>query len=97
VRLYVADPAEGKITYTKEEFLKHWASTEKEGEKQGIALLLEPTPDFYNQKDEKTDKTKFAFLFQYLKPHKKLIIQLIFGLYKVYYIFTFNFDKSFPS
>ena len=48
-KVLVADPAEGKITYTKEEFLKHWATTEKNGEKQGIALLLEPTPDFYQQ------------------------------------------------
>jgi len=79
-KIYVADPAEGLITYTKEEFLKYWATTEKNGEKQGIALLLEPTPNFYEQKGEKTDKTKFSFLFQYLKPHKKLIIQLVFGL-----------------
>ncbi len=79
-KVLVADPAEGKITYTKGEFLRNWISTEKDGEKQGIALLLEPTPDFYEQKDEKTDKTKFHFLFKYLKPHKKLIIQLVLGL-----------------
>ncbi len=79
-KVLVADPAEGLITYTKKEFLKHWATTEKNGEKQGIALLLEPTPDFYKQNDEKNDKTKFSFLFKYLKPHTKLIIQLVLGL-----------------
>lgn len=62
-KVYVADPADGKITYTKDEFLKHWASTEEKGEQQGVALLLEPTPDFYEQTDEKTDKTQFSFLF----------------------------------
>ncbi len=79
-KVYVADPAEGLITYSKEEFLRHWQTTEKDGVKQGIALLLEPTPDFYKQAGEQNDKTKLTFLFKYLKPHKKLIIQLILGL-----------------
>ncbi len=79
-KILVADPAEGKITYTRGEFLKYWASTQENGEPKGIALLLEPTPDFYEQPDEKTDKTKFSFLFKYLKPHRKLIIQLVLGL-----------------
>jgi len=48
-KVYVADPAEGKITYTKEEFLKNWISTKENGEDQGIALILQPTPDFYEQ------------------------------------------------
>ena len=60
-KVYVADPAEGKITYTKDEFLRNWISTEKDGEKRGIALLLEPTPDFYEHKDEKADKNKVSF------------------------------------
>ncbi len=79
-RVYVADPAEGKITYTKAEFLKHWASTTENSEDKGVALLLEPTPAFYEQKDEQFNKTEFSFLFQYLKPHKKLILQLVLGL-----------------
>ncbi len=79
-KVYVADPAEGKITYNKQEFLKNWISTKENGEDQGIALILQPTPDFYDQSDEKADKTKFRFLFQYLRPHKKLIVQLVLGL-----------------
>jgi ATP-binding cassette subfamily B protein len=79
-RVYVADPAVGKLSYTKDEFLRSWLSTIKTNEHQGIALLLQPSPDFYNQSDVETDKTKFRFLFQYLRPHKKLIIQLILGL-----------------
>ncbi len=79
-KVYVADPAEGKITYTKQEFQKNWISTKENGEDQGIALILQPTPDFYEQADEKADKTIFRFLFQYLRPHKKLIVQLILGL-----------------
>lgn len=79
-KVYVADPASGKITYSKQEFLKHWISTTENNEQKGIALLLEPTPDFYEKADEKTDKTKFRFLLQYLRPHKKLIVQLVLGL-----------------
>lgn len=79
-KIHVADPAKGKIDYSREEFIRHWASTEKDGEKQGVALLLEPTPDFYIQEDEKIDKTQISFLFKYLRPHKKLLIQLLLGL-----------------
>lgn len=45
--VYVADPSKGLITYTKEEFCKHWICTQTNGEEKGIALLLEPTHDFY--------------------------------------------------
>lgn len=78
--LYIADPASGKITYSKNEFLRYWVSTKKNEANQGIALLLQPTPDFYKQTGEKDDKTKISFLFKYLRPHKKLIIQLVLGL-----------------
>jgi len=76
----VADPAHGLIKYTEEEFLKGWLSTKSEDEEKGIALLLEPTADFYTQEGEKTDKTHFAFLLNYLRPHKSLFIQLIIGM-----------------
>ena len=79
-RVVVADPAEGLITYTQEEFLKHWISTKEEGIDKGMALLLQPQPDFYEMDDEKSDRTDFRFLFKYLKPHTKFIIQLVLGL-----------------
>jgi len=68
-KVFVADPAKGKITYTKQEFLKYWFSSKENGEDVGIALILQPTPDFYEQEDEKADKTKFLFFFPYLGPH----------------------------
>jgi ATP-binding cassette subfamily B protein len=78
--VWVADPAHGKVVYTKDEFIKCWASSVKQEEPLGICLLLEPTPDFYNMEVEKMDKSGFSFLFQYLKPHKKFILQLVLGL-----------------
>jgi ATP-binding cassette subfamily B protein len=76
----VADPARGIIKYTKEEFLSGWISNKKDGEDTGIALLLEPGPDFYNIDDEKPDKTRFAFLLNYLRPHKSFFVQIILAM-----------------
>ncbi|TAJ15510.1 peptidase domain-containing ABC transporter [Marinilabiliaceae bacterium JC017] len=79
-KVWVADPGHGKVVYTREEFTKCWASTTHDNEPQGISLLLEPTPDFFNYKDEKPNKSGFLFLFRYLKPYKKFILQLTLGL-----------------
>lgn len=76
----VADPANGKIKYTIKEFLSGWISDRKEGKDEGIALLLEVTPDFYNLEGEKPNKTKFSFILKYLLPYKKLILQLFLGM-----------------
>ena len=51
--VYVADPGFVRIKYTKQEFIKNWLSSREDGEDLGTALLLEPTPDFYTQDDEK--------------------------------------------
>ncbi len=76
-KVWVADPAFGTIKYSYEEFIRHWASTEKEGKKAGMVLLLEPTPDFYKEPGEKLKKTNFRFLFSYLKPYRKFLFQLL--------------------
>ena len=80
---YVADPAGSKVTFTEEEFKRCWLSSRNDGEDEGIALCLEPTPDFYNRSDEddiNKNRRSFLFLFEYLRPYKKLIIQLFIGL-----------------
>ena len=76
----VADPAAGKVKLTKAEFLDGWASDVIEGEKHGIILLLETTPEFYEREGDKVDKSGFRFLFTYLKKYRRLLIQLIVGL-----------------
>jgi ATP-binding cassette subfamily B protein len=78
--IYVSDPAHGLVKYTKEEFLSGWASTKKDGEDQGLCLLLEPTPDFYKADDESLNKSSFKFLFSYLRPFKKFLAQLFLGM-----------------
>ena len=78
--IYVADPAHGLVKYTKDEFMTGWGSTKKEGENQGLCLLLEPTPDFYKMEDENLNKSSFKFLFSYLRPYKKFLLQLLLGM-----------------
>ena len=78
--VYVADPGQGLVKFTVQEFLSGWLSTKTEGQDEGVALLIEPTPDFYAAEDEKPDKTKLRFVLQYLKPYKKLIVQLFLGM-----------------
>ncbi|MFO8129896.1 MAG: peptidase domain-containing ABC transporter [Bacteroidales bacterium] len=79
-KVWVADPAYGLIKYTKDEFLKGWASTRAEGKHQGVCLLLEPTPDFYKQEGEDINKKSFRFLFSYVKPHRRFVTQVILGM-----------------
>jgi ATP-binding cassette, subfamily B, bacterial len=78
--VYIADPGAGKLKYTREEFCRCWISTKDEGVDVGVALLLEPSPDFYELEDEKVNRKGFSFLFSYLRPYKKLVIQLFLGL-----------------
>lgn len=78
--VYVADPAGERLKYTQDEFCRNWISTEDEGVPHGIALLLEPSPEFYSYEGETEHRTGFRFLFSYLKPYKKMVIQLILGL-----------------
>ena len=78
--IYIADPAYGLISYTKDEFFKYWAS---DGKDEGILLLLETTPEFYTEDTPQTsqkNKQQFRFLYTYLFKHKKSILQLLIGL-----------------
>lgn len=73
-QVWVADPGAGKVKYTQEEFCNCWQSNKKEGKATGIALLLEPTPDFYAVEEEDTiDYQGLGFLFSYLRPYKQLL------------------------
>jgi ATP-binding cassette subfamily B protein len=79
-KVFVADPAYGLITYQEAEFLKGWSGQSDSAKAKGLALILEPSPDFYNQTDEKIDKSSWSYLFTYLRNQKKFLWQLIAGL-----------------
>jgi ATP-binding cassette subfamily B protein len=78
-KIFIADPGKGKTSYTKDDFMQHWASTQIDNEEYGIALLLEPTPDFYNNKETKLRKN-LKFLLKYFAKYKKFFTQLVLGL-----------------
>ncbi len=77
----LADPAKGIITYTKDDFKNHWLSSENENnEPVGIALLLEPTPNFYKEDGEKEQKLSWRLVWQYLLQSKWQIGQVFVAL-----------------
>ncbi len=79
---YLSDPAHGLLKYSKKEFLKYWiGDNANEDTKEGVALLLEPTPKFYNFNFKKEKSTfGFSFLSKYLFKYKRFLWQLIIGL-----------------
>ena len=79
VVFHIADPGKGLITYTADEFERKWLSGNKENRKEGLALLLEPTPRFYEEEGELVNGLRFGQLLGYLWQYKKLVVQLGLG------------------
>ena len=83
-KFYIADPGKGLVTYSLEEFKKHWISTRSNEEDKGIAMFLETTPAFFTYKMEGEENIKekrsFRFLFGYVKKYRKYFGQIILGL-----------------
>lgn len=76
-RVYVADPGHGLLTYSRDEFMRGWASGDRE---EGIALLLEPTPDFYASPFEEHPRPGIRFILTYLGPYRSMLVQLLVGM-----------------
>jgi ATP-binding cassette subfamily B protein len=81
-KVYISDPSYGLITYTKDEFIKLWiGENANENTEEGIALILETTPAFFQTEfDSEESKASFSFLSKYLFKYKSLVIQLAVGL-----------------
>ena len=81
-KILIGDPAGAQpVTYNEEEFKRCWISSRDRGQDTGVALVLEPTPDFYSMEDDRKEaKKKLNFFFRYLSPHKKAIVQLVLGM-----------------
>jgi ATP-binding cassette subfamily B protein len=74
--IHVADPAYGLDKFSHKKFRKNWAT---DGDK-GIAIMMEAGPEFFEHPEEKIEKTGFSFLFKFMTPYKKLLIQLFLGV-----------------
>lgn len=75
-KVWIADPAVGKLSMSHAHFRAHWL----EGQPEGIALLLEPTPAFYDREGEKLRPQGLSHLWSYLQPYRSLLVQLIVGV-----------------
>lgn len=85
VRGRISDPAHGLLTYTQEEFLKSWIGNNADATtEEGIALLLEPTPKFYEDTQAPLSFEEGLgvrkMLSTYVLKHKKFLWQLVIGL-----------------
>ncbi|WP_281867183.1 peptidase domain-containing ABC transporter [Flavobacterium sp. GSB-24] len=82
-KYYISDPAFGLLEYNKEDFVKFWIGNNAGDEtKEGIALLIEATPNFFQSDFDKEENSGlgFKFLFKYLFQYKSFLIQLAIGL-----------------
>ena len=80
-RIWVANPAKGRVPYSPEEFAQHWASTATDNVDKGIVLLLEPTEAFHQQTDEPRVATnRLKFLWGYIKQYRRVFVQIILGV-----------------
>ncbi len=78
--VFIADPGKGLVIYSAEEFCQHWLSSQTYGTEEGVVLLLEPTPAFFEQDDEPQTAYNFERVFSYLWQYKRLLVQLALGL-----------------
>ncbi|MFD0992172.1 peptidase domain-containing ABC transporter [Tenacibaculum geojense] len=80
-KVYISDPAHGRIVLSKEEFINHWIDNNAdENTEEGIALFIEPTAKFYDEEFEEDNSFGFSFVFKYLIKYKRFVLQLIIGL-----------------
>ena len=81
VDFYIADPASQRLVYHREEFLKCWLSKKENQRDTGIALLLQPGPDFGKQEDERrSPRRDLLFFVRYLLPYRSQFAQLLVAM-----------------
>lgn len=81
--IHIIDPKKGKVKYTKEEFLNHWASI-RDSQNQniiGFAMFFEKTAKFDNLKEDKKNwRHERTFILKYISKYKKYIFHVILNL-----------------
>ena len=81
VLFYISDPAGQKYVMNQEEFCRCWYSSKSQGKDTGTVLVLQPSPDFYNQEDDKQKQERnLGHFFRYLFPYKSQYFQLVVGM-----------------
>lgn len=65
---------QGKVSTTSS------ASSTEHIDGKGIVLLLEPTPQFYQEEGDKDRSLNFGYILKYLHPYRSYIVQLILAM-----------------
>lgn len=76
-KIEIADPAFGLVQIEKTAFIKNWTSNSIS---KGVVLMLEPTLNFYEGDEQRSENRGFAFLVKYLRPHKKSLTKIFLSL-----------------
>lgn len=77
----ISDPGKGKYDMDLSGIQKCWISTRKDGKDSGTALVLTPTPDFYERiDDQEQQKRNLSFYLRYLFPYRSQLFQLVAGM-----------------
>jgi ATP-binding cassette, subfamily B, bacterial len=75
---YIADPAQGLLELSEEEFKRSWFSHKELYD--GISLLLAPGPLFRELEEGEKSDVKWKTILQYYYQYKQLFFQLMLGL-----------------
>ena len=85
---YICDPAKGKYKIDKVKLIEHWMSASDNAP----AMLLEPSNDFGKiVNEERSKRSSFTIIINYLRTYRKYIAQLASGL-----LFTSCLQFVFP-
>lgn len=79
-RVWVSDPAIGRLRMTTAEFIRGWHQGNDFSKPSGMALFLDPADGFSAMKDDPPPQGGFSFLLPYLRQYRNQIIFLIAGL-----------------
>lgn len=82
LRFRIADPGKNLLELDEDTVRDAWIGACTSGQEKGILMALEPTPVFYDKKDEsKQLERPFHFLWGYLRPYRSWFVQLLLGLF----------------
>ena len=79
-KIHISDPGHGLIQFTTSEFVKSWTGDRQDEDAEGVALLFEPTPKFYQETFEEDTPFGFVYIAKYLLKYKQFVLQLLVGL-----------------
>lgn len=77
-KIFVADPALGKVEYDRETFVKGWSIKATSDQPVGGVLFIEPTPNLLEEEEEKS--IGFSFFLSYFKRYKSYYVRIVFGM-----------------